>query len=152
MRSLDRRVALSALALAVPLVIAACGGSSGSSGASAAKSNVSAVATSPAVIHAEKVAKVEVVNPCKANLPLHWHRFITCAEAKLAITGKSDEAKAKRGALETCLFEAGNANHVLRVHNKAGRLHFEQVSAPDCIAQILEANSTASPSPSGSKS
>ncbi len=138
----SHRAAFGALALTVPLVLAACSSSSSSPGA--ARSNFSAVATSPAVIHAEQVAKVEVVNPCKSHLP-NIHGFIVCAETKLGIRGKSPEAQAKRGALESCLFEAGSADHVLRPHNKAGRLTFEQVGAPDCIAQILEANSSSGP-------
>ncbi len=149
-----RVAGLFVIAAAAVAVLAGCAGTSSSSAAQAAKSNISAVATSPAVLHAEQVAKVEVVNPCKANLPLHFKKFISCAEGKLAIQGDSPDAQAKRGALESCLFEAGNADNVLKPGNHIGRLHFEQVGAPNCIAQILLANSLSSPSmsPSGKSS
>lgn len=137
--------------IAAAAAVAGCASSSGSS-AQAVKSNVSAVATAPAVLHAEAVAKVEVINPCKANLPLHFKKFIACAEGKLGIQGSSPDAQAKRGALESCLFEAGNADNVLKPGNHAGRLHFEQVSAPNCAAQILLANSSSGPSMSASPS
>lgn len=140
-------------------VLSACGAHaavSGAQGASAAKSNISAVATSPAVIKAKQQAVTLVVNPCKPKLP-SLTGFRDCAEQKLGIEGDTPAATAKRGALGTCLFEAAAADHVL---TKAGRLKFEEVGGPDCISQILLANgaqggtgpsSSASPSPTASK-
>ena len=140
-------------ALTIGPAVAGCS-SSGSSGAHAAQSALSAAATSSAVVNAKNQAMTVVVNPCKHQLP-GLLAFYHCAVDHLGISGNSDAAKAERGALESCLFEAGRADHVLSHgdQGKQGRQTFEDDGAPDCISQVLLAkNSTASPSPSASKS
>lgn len=146
-----RNIIRPGLAIAALALTAACGSASTGSSAQAVKSNASALATSSSVVHAKQVATVEVINPCKSQLP-SIAKFKDCAEGKLGITGNSDAAKAKRGSFYSCLIEAANADHVF-THD--GRVKFEQVGAPDCASQILLANSAAggtgaSPSPSGS--
>lgn len=129
-------------------VLSSCAGVSSGSGsaAQAARSDLSAAATSSAVVQARQQAMTEVVTPCKGLLP-SLTAFRTCAEGKLGIQGSSPEAKARRGALDSCLFEAAAADRVTMPHNQAGRLAFENGGAPDCVSQILLA-----PSPSASPS
>lgn len=143
LRSWARALIPVVVGLLAATVVAACSSSASSSHVQAAASNASAVATSPAVIHARQQAQVLVITPCKPQLP-SVHGFVTCAEVKLGIQGTSTQAKARRGALGSCLFEAGAADHVT---TKAGRLVFEQTGAPDCVSQILLA---ATPSASAS--
>jgi hypothetical protein len=125
------KTASAALILAGALTVAGCASNgSASSAASAAASRASAVATSSAVIAARAKAMNDVVNPCKPQLP-GLVAFKNCAETRMGITGPSQDAKARRDALGTCLFEAAAADHLTTA---AGRLAFETAGAPDCVA------------------
>lgn len=126
------RVALFLTVVAVVLTLAACGGKHAAA-ASSAEAHASAVATAPAVLAARQKAITTVVNPCKTKLP-DLSSFKSCAEGRMGISGTTPAAKAKRGAFESCLFEAAAADNILHA---SGRTKFETAGAPDCASQVM---------------